>query len=322
MAEIPFAAALNRAMAEEMKRDERVVVLGEDVQAGFFGATSGLVDVFGPLRVLNTPIWESGIAGMALGMAITGLRPVAELMFADFLYLAADEIANQMASWYYVTGGQTPVPVVIRTAAGGGFAIGYNHSQCVEASFLNPPGLKIVAPSTASDAYGLLKSAIRDDSPVLFFEHKLLYGATDDVSDDEHLVPLGKAAVRREGEDVTVLAWSAMVSKALQAAEELEKEGVSVEVIDPRTLLPLDVDTLLASVDKTGRLVTVEEGRKRGGVGSEIAALVVEKAFSSLRAPVIRVAAPDIPVPPGPVAEAMYVPSVDNVIVGVRAVLA
>lgn len=322
MAEIPFAAALNRAMAEEMKRDERVVVLGEDVQAGFFGATSGLVDVFGPLRVLNTPIWESGIAGMALGMAITGLRPVAELMFADFLYLAADEIANQMASWYYVTGGQTPVPVVIRTAAGGGFAIGYNHSQCVEASFLNPPGLKIVAPSTASDAYGLLKSAIRDDSPVLFFEHKLLYGATDDVSDDEHLVPLGKAAVRREGEDVTVLAWSAMVSKALQAAEELEKEDVSVEVIDPRTLLPLDVDTLLASVDKTGRLVTVEEGRKRGGVGSEIAALVVEKAFSSLRAPVIRVAAPDIPVPPGPVAEAMYVPSVDNVIVGVRAVLA
>lgn len=322
MAEIPFTAALNRAMAEEMKQDERVVVLGEDVRAGFFGATSGLVDVFGPDRVLNTPIWESGIAGMALGMAITGLRPVAELMFADFFYLAAEEIANQMASWHYVTGGQTPVPIVVRTAAGGGFAIGYNHSQCTEASFLNPPGLKIVAPSTAHDAYGLLKSAIRDNNPVLFIEHKLLYGAAGEVPDEEYLVPLGEAVVRREGKDATVLAWSTMAGKALQAAEELEKEGISAEVIDPRTLLPLDEATLLASVAKTGRLVTVEEGRKRGGVGSEIAAMVMEKAFASLKAPVVRVAAPNIPVPPGPAAEAMYVPSVQDIVAGVKAAMA
>ena len=258
---------------------------------------------------------------MALGMAITGLRPVAEIMFADFFYLAMEEIGNQIASWQYVTGGQTTVPLVIRTAAGAGFAIGYNHSQCNEASFLNPPGLTIVAPSNAYDAYGLLKSAIRSDDPVLFYEHKGLYGAPGDVPDEEYLVPLGKARVVREGTDVTILAILAMVPRALAAAEALATEGISAEVIDPRTILPLDEETLLASVAKTGRLVTVEEGRKRGGVGSEIAATVVEKAFGSLKAPIVRVAPPNIPVPPGPVAENMYLPSVEAIVQATKGLL-
>ncbi len=322
MAEMPYAAALNRAIDEEMAADDRVVVLGEDVRAGFFGATSGLVQKYGPWRVLNTPIWESGIAGSALGMAITGLRPVAELMFADFFYLAADEVANQIASWQYMTGGQTTVSLVIRTAAGGGFAIGYNHSQCTEASFLNPPGLKIVAPSTPYDAYGLLKTAIRDDDPVLFIEHKMLYGMPGEVPEEEYTIPLGKAAVRKEGKDVTILAWLVMAGRAMEAAAALEAEGISAEVIDPRSLLPLDEETVLASVAKTGRLVTVEEGRKRGGVGSEIAATIQEKAFKHLKAPVMRVAAPNIPVPPGPVAESMFMPSAAQIVEAAKATMA
>ncbi|NJD20364.1 MAG: alpha-ketoacid dehydrogenase subunit beta [Gemmatimonadetes bacterium] len=318
MAEMPNAAAVNRALAEELARDERVGVLGEDVRAGMFGTTSGLVQRFGEERVINTPIWENGIAGMALGLAITGMRPVAEIMFADFMYLAMDEIANQIASWTYMTGGQTSVPLVIRTAGGAGFAIGYNHSQVTEASFLGPPGLKVVAPSNAADACGLLKSAVRDDDPVLVFEHKFLYFVPQEVPDEEFLVPLGKANVLRSGDDVTMVAIGSMVGKALEAAGTLAADGISVEVIDPRTLVPLDQETIFGSVARTGRLVTVEEGRKRGSVGSEIAAEAAEKIFGSLKAPVARVAAPDIPVPPGPRAESMYVPSAERIVETVR----
>ncbi|MHB8868602.1 MAG: alpha-ketoacid dehydrogenase subunit beta [Thermoleophilia bacterium] len=287
-----------------------------------FGTTSGLVQRFGEDRVINTPIWENGIAGMALGLAITGLRPVAEVMFADFMYLAMDQIANQIASWTYMTGGQTSVPLVIRTAGGAGFAIGYNHSQVMESAFLGPPGLKVVAPSNAADAYGLLKTAIRDDDPVLVFEHKFLYFVPQEVPDEEFLVPLGKANVLRPGTDVTIVAIGSMVGKALEAAETLAGDGISAEVIDPRTLVPLDQETIFGSVARTGRLVTVEEGRKRGSVGSEIAAEAAEKVFGSLKAPVVRVAAPDIPVPPGPLAESMYVPSTERIVETVKTLVA
>lgn len=321
MGEITYAGAVTRALAEEMLRDERVLVIGEDVRLSLLGATAGLVERFGPERVINTPIWESGIAGMALGLAVTGFRPVAEIMFGDFMYLAMDGIANQIASWRYVTGGQTAVPLVIRTAVGTGFCLGYNHSQNTEASFLNAPGLKVVAPSNPYDAIGLLKSAIRDDNPVLVFEHKWLYPMTQDVPDDEFLVPLGKANVVRTGTDVTIFAVLGMVPRALQAAELLATEGISAEVIDPRTLVPLDEETLLRSVEKTGRLITLEEGRKRGGIGSEVVAVVAEKAFHNLRSPIVRLAAPNVPVPAGLVYESMYVPSVEEIVRAARALM-
>jgi pyruvate dehydrogenase E1 component beta subunit len=321
MAEMPYMAAVSRALGEEMARDDSVVLVGEDVRKSLFGSTAGLVERFGEDRVINTPIWENGIAGVALGLAITGLRPIAEIMFADFMYLAMDEIANQIASWTYMTGGQTKVPVTIRTAGGAGFALGYNHSQVTEASFLNPPGLKIAVPSNPADVYGLLKTAVRDDNPVLVFEHKFLYFMPGEVPDEEFTVPFGRANILRDGGDVTVVALGSMVGRAMEAAGLLAEEGISAEVIDPRTIIPLDTETLFASVAKTGRLVTVEEGRRRGGVGSEIAAVVAEEVFGSLRAPVVRVAAPDIPVPPGPAAEGMYVPSAERIAQAVRALV-
>jgi len=314
VAQMPYMAAVNRAIAEEMARDDSVVLLGEDVRTSLFGSTAGLVDRFGEQRVINTPIWESGIAGVALGLAITGFRPIAEIMFSDFMYLAMEEVANQIASWTYMTGGQTKVPLTIRTAGGAGFGLGYNHSQVTEASFLNPPGLKIAVPSNPADAYGLLKTAVRDDDPVVVFEHKFLYFMPGEVPDEEFTIPFGQANVLREGSDVTILALGSMVGRAMEAASALAEQGISAEVIDPRTIIPLDTATLFASVAKTGRLVTVEEGRKRGGVGSEIAARVAEEVFGSLKTPIVRVAAPDIPVPPGPVAEGMYLPSVAAIV--------
>lgn len=321
MAQIPYVAAINRAIAEEMARDESVVLLGEDVRTGLLGATAGLVDRFGENRVINTPIWESGIAGASLGLAISGFRPIAEIMFADFMYLAMDEIANQIASWQYVTGGETKVPLTIRTAGGGGFGLGYNHSQVTEASFLNPPGLKIAIPSTPADAYGLLKTAIRDDNPVLVFENKSLYFMPGEVPDEEFTVPFGQANVVMPGDDVTIVALGSMVNRAVEAAEALAAEGVSAEVIDPRTIVPLDTETLAESVAKTGRVVTVEEGRKRGGVGSELAAYMAEELFSSLKAPIRRVAAPNIPVPAGPRSESLCLPSSAAIVDAVRFVL-
>ncbi len=318
--EIYYVQAINEAVREEMAANEKVVVLGEDVRVSPFGQMAGLADVFGD-RVINTPIAESAIIGTAIGLAMTGMRPVAELMLADFAYLAMDQIANQAGQWRYMTGGQVKVPMVIRTLGGGGWGLGYNHSQCTEASFLHAPGLKIAVPSTPYDAKGLLKQAIRDDNPVLFFEHKLLLGMTGEVPAEDYTVEFGKARIARRGRDVTVVAIHYMVHKALQAAEELATEGVDVEIIDPRTLVPLDLETILASLKKTGRLVIVEESRKQGGVGAEITAMVIEEGFDLLNAPILRVGAPSVPIPCSLALEQFYLPGVQSIKSAIREVL-
>lgn len=294
---ITYVQAINEAFAEELARDPKVFILGIDVQRAVFGLTAGLVDRFGKERVRNTPICESGIVGAALGAALTGMRPCAEIMFSDFAFVAMDQIANQVGSWRYMTGGQYGAPMVIYTMDGGGMGLGYNHSGCTEAAFQGVPGLRVVAASDAYTAKGLLKAAIRCDDPVLFFAHKALLGLPGEVPDGDYTVPLGQARVVREGADVTVVAHHLMLHHSLAVARELEAEGVSVEVIDPVSIAPLDRSTILASVRKTGRLVTVEEGRKTAGVGAEVAALVSEEAFFDLDAPVRRVGAPAIPVP-------------------------
>jgi acetoin:2,6-dichlorophenolindophenol oxidoreductase subunit beta len=292
-----YVQAIGEAFAEEMARDERVFVLGIDVRRSVFGTTAGLVDRFGPERVRNTPICESGIVGAALGAALTGMRPCAEIMFSDFTFVAMDQIANQVGNWRYMTGGQYHAPMVIYTMDGGGMGLGYNHSGCTESVFQGIPGLLVVTASDPYTAKGLLKSAIRCDDPVLLFFHKALLGVSGEVPEEEYTVPLTKARVVREGSDVTVVAHHMMLHHSLSVAEALAKEGVSVEVIDPVAISPLDKETILASVRKTGRLVTAEECRKKGGVGAEVAAVVAEEAFFDLDAPVKRVGAPPIPVP-------------------------
>lgn len=320
---VTFLQALNEAMAEEMRRDPGVFVMGEDVRIGAFGQTSGLIKEFAPERVLNTPISENAITGVAMGAALNGMRPVLELMFCDFAMLAMDQICNHLGQWRYVTGNQYSIPVTIRTAVGAGFRMAYGHSQCLESQFIQAPGLILVAPSTPYDAKGLLKSAIRSDDPVIFFEHKklILGGVKGEVPDGEYTLPFGKAVVRKEGKDVTVVATMFMVYEALSAAEELAKEGVSIEVIDLRTLVPLDKDTLFESVEKTGRLIVVEEGRIRGGLGAEIAALASGDYFSLLKAPVQRVGAPMVPIPGSPVLEDFYLPNKGSIIRAVKRLL-
>lgn len=318
---ITYQQAINETLRQEMERDATVFILGEDVRVSAFGQTAGLVEQYGKERVRNTCIAENTIAGIAIGAAATGLRPVAEIMFADFMYLAMDAIATQAGAWRYMTGGQVKLPLVIRTAGGGGWAMGYNHSQCTEASFMHAPGLKIAVPSTPADAAGLLRTAIRDDNPVLFFEHKALLATTGEVPDGEFSIPFGQADVKRTGKDVTVVATLMMVHKALAAAEKLSQEGIEVEVIDPRTLKPLDKDTILASVKKTGRLVTVEESRIHNGVGAEIAAIVASEGFDFLDAPIQRVAAPDVPIPCSPALESIYLPNEDRIIEAVKKTL-
>jgi acetoin:2,6-dichlorophenolindophenol oxidoreductase subunit beta len=318
---ITYQQAISDTLRQEMERDSSVFVIGEDVRISPFGQTAGLAAQFGPERVRNTCIAENAIAGLAIGAAMTGMRPVAEIMFADFMYLAMDQIATQAASWRYMTGGQVKLPLVIRTAAGGGWAMGYNHSQCTEASFMHAPGLRIAIPSTPRDAAGLLRTAIREDNPVLFFEHKGLLASTGEVPDEEFSIPFGQADIKRAGKDVTIVATLMMVQKALAAAEKLSQEGIEVEVIDPRTLKPLDKDTILASVKKTGRLVTVEESRIHNGVGAEIAAMVVSEGFDLLDAPVQRVAAPDVPIPCSPALEQVYLPNEETIIAAVKKVL-
>ncbi len=321
MAKITYQQAINNTIRMEMERDSSVFVVGEDVRVSAFGQTAGLVQQFGKERVRNSCIAESAIVGMSLGAAMTGLRPVAEIMFADFAYLAMDAIATQAGSWQYVTGGQVKMPVVIRTASGAGLNMGYNHSQNTEASFMHAPGLKIAVPSTPYDAAGLLRTAIRDDNPVLFFEHKILLGSAGEVPDEEYTIPFGKADVKRQGTNVTVVATLLMVHKALAAAEKLSQEGIDVEVIDPRTLVPLDTETILASVKKTGRLVTVEESRLRNGVGAEIAAVVASEGFDYLDAPIQRVASPMVPIPCSPALESAYLPNEETIIQAIRKVL-
>jgi acetoin:2,6-dichlorophenolindophenol oxidoreductase subunit beta len=320
---ISFLQAINEAIAEEMRRDPKVMVLGEDVRFGAFGQTSGLVKEFGEERVLNTPIAENAITGVAMGAAMNGMRPVLELMFCDFAMLAMDQLCNHLGQWRYVTGSQYPVPVTVRTAVGGGFRMAYGHSQSLESQLIQAPGLVLVEPSTPHDAKGLLKAAIRSDDPVIFFEHKkLLLGPVQgEVPEGEYTIPFGEAVTRKKGKDATVVAFGFMVYEALNAAEELAKEGIDIEIIDPRTIVPLDKDAIFESVEKTGRLITVEEGRIRGGLGAEIAALACSEYFSFLKAPVQRVAAPMIPIPGSPVLEDLYLPNKDSIVRAVKRTL-
>jgi acetoin:2,6-dichlorophenolindophenol oxidoreductase subunit beta len=317
---LSFREAITEAMAQELRRDPRVIILGEDVKLSLMGQTAGLVDEFGAERIINTPVAENAIAGVAIGAAMNGLRPVLELLLCDFAMLAMDQICNNLAQWRYVTGGQYPLPVTIRTTVGGGFGLGFGHSQCLESLFLQVPGLMVAEPSTPYDAKGLLISAIRSDDPVIFFEHKKLLwrGEQSEVPEEEYAIPFGRAAVRREGKDVTLVALGFMVVEALRAAQELAREGIACDVIDLRTIVPLDTDSLAASLKKTGRMVIAEEGRLRGGVGAEIAAAVSEANFAALKAPVQRVAAPMIPVPGSPHLERLYLPDKDSIIRAVK----
>jgi acetoin:2,6-dichlorophenolindophenol oxidoreductase subunit beta len=320
---ISYMQALNEAMAEEMRRDPAVFIIGEDVTMGAFGQTTGLVKEFTTERVVNTPIAENAITGVAMGAAMFGLRPVLELMFCDFAMLAMDELCNQLGQWRYVSGGQYSIPLTIRTATGGGFRMGYGHSQCLQSQLIQAPGLILVEPSTPHDAKGLLKSAIRSNDPVIFFEHKklILGGVMGEVPEEEYTIPFGEAVIRKPGKDVTVVALGFMVYEALAAAGELAKEGIDIEVIDPRTIVPLDKAAIFKSVEKTGRLVTVEEGRIRGGIGAEIAALAVSDYFDLLDAPVQRVAAPMIPIGGSAVLEDMYLPNKDSIVAAVKKTL-
>ncbi len=324
MTEMTYREALKQGLREEMLRDERVFIMGEDIGknwGGAFKVTKGLAEEFGDDRVRDTPISENTIAGAAVGAAITGMRPVAEIMFGDLITLAMDQICNQAAKMRYMFGGQTAVPLVIRTVFGGGKNIASHHSQSLEAWFMHTPGLKIAIPAFASDVKGLIKTAIRDPNPVMFFEHKLVYDKKEEVPDEEYLIPFGEANVRREGADVTVWGTMFMLHKALEVAEELAKEGISVEVIDPRTLVPLDKETLLNSVKKTGRLVLVTEETKTGATTAEIAAMVQEEAFDWLDAPIIRVNAPDTPVPFSPPLEKFFIPDHKRIADAIRSIV-
>ena len=300
-----------------------VFVMGEDVRIGAFGQTAGLAGQFSPERVLNTPICENAITGVAMGAAMFGLRPVLELMFCDFAMLAMDEICNQLGQWRYVSGGQHTVPVTIRTATGGGFRMGYGHSQCLQSQLIQAPGLILVEPTTPYDAKGLLKSAIRSNDPVIVFEHKklVLGGVSGEVPEEEYTIPFGEAVIRKPGKDATVVALGFMMYEAFGAAEELAKEGIDIEIIDPRTIVPLDTATIFKSVEKTGRLITAEEGRIRGGIGAEIAAIAVSDYFDLLDAPVQRVAAPMVPIPGSPPLEDMYLPNKNSIIEAVKKTL-
>ncbi|MBW1836074.1 MAG: alpha-ketoacid dehydrogenase subunit beta [Deltaproteobacteria bacterium] len=323
MATITFAQALNDAHKIEMERDPSVYVAGEDVgtYGGIFGVTAGLLDQFGPKRVRDTPITESAIIGSAVGAATVGLRPVIELMFVDFIGVALDQLYNQAAKMKYMFGGKAKIPLVMRTSCGAGIGAAAQHSQCLEAWFMHVPGLKVVMPSTPYDAKGLLISSIQDDNPVVFLEHKMLYASEGEVPDGDYDIPLGSADIKREGNDVTVVATAQMVHTALGAAEKLAADGISVEVVDPRTLSPLDEETILNSVRKTHRLVIVHEEVKFAGSGAEIAAVAAEKAFDQLDAPILRVAAPFSPVPFSPPLEKEFIPSEEKIIQAVKTVM-
>ncbi len=316
MRTVSYTEALRETLAEEMQRDDDVFLFGEDigVYGGAFGVTRGLLDRFGVDRVIDTPISEASFVGAAIGAALAGSRPVVEIMFMDFITLAMDQILNQAAKLHYVLGEQARCPLVIRTPAGGGRCYGPTHSQSLEGMFMHVPGLRIVAPSTPADARGLLKAAIRDDNAVLFVEHKLLYAEKGPVPfEEDGVVPLGSAAVAREGNDVTIVAWSQMTVESLAAAAMLAEEEVSVEVIDLRSLSPLDMDTVAASVRKTGRALVVDEGTRTGGASAEIACRIAESAFDYLDAPVQRLTTPDVPIPASPVLEEAALPNADAI---------
>jgi len=324
MAQLSYRDAVSAGIAQEMLRDKRVVLLGEDSAAagGVFKTTVGLFEQFGPTRVRDTPISELAILGAAMGAAMTGLRPIAEIMFSDFLACCWDYVANEIAKTRYMSDGQLEVPLVIRTANGAGSRFGAQHSQSVENWAMAIPGLKVVAPSNAADAKGLLAAAIRDPDPVIFFEHKSLLGNKCEVPDGEYVLPLGQAAVLREGGDVTIIALAAMVPRALKAAETLAAEhGISATVIDLRCLVPLDTKTILAHSARTGRVFTVEENPRLCGWGAEVVSIIQEEAFSSLKGPLVRITTPHIPLPSADQLEDAVIPSVARIIADVRKAL-
>ncbi|MFM7174877.1 MAG: alpha-ketoacid dehydrogenase subunit beta [Caldilinea sp.] len=337
--ELSMMEAIREAILQEMRRDPRVILLGEDVGkfGGAFHVTHGLLDEFGPLRVWDTPISEAGFMGVGVGAALTGLRPIVELQYADFIFCAMDQVVNEAAKLRLMSGGQASVPLLIR-APQGATGRGAQHSQSVEAWFMHTPGIKVVLPSTPYDAKGLLVSALRDDNPVLFLEHKMLYGsaspgggkATTDptigqlgrvVPAEPYAIPLGKADIKRAGRDVTVVATAVMVHRALAVASQLAGEGIEVEVIDPRTLVPLDSETILASLRRTHRIVVVTEDTRRAGVGAELMATILEEGFDELDAPVIRVCAVDTPIPFAPAAQDHAIPNTADILAAIRRVL-
>ncbi len=324
MREITYAQALREAMTEEMERDPEIILLGEDigVYGGVFKVTEGLLARFGPERVIETPISEAGFISAAVGMAMTGKHPLVELMFMDFALVAADSIFNQAAKMRYMSGGRAKVPLLIRTQQGGGRGNAAQHSQSLETLFTHLPGFRVALPATPYDAKGLLKTALRDPNPVIVIEHKLLYNTKGPVPVEEYTLPFGKAVIKRPGDDVTLVSLSRTVLFALEAAEQAAAEGIDVEVIDLRTTVPLDLDTVLASVRKTNRLVVAHESHRRLGIGAEIAALVQEHAFDFLDAPIARVGAMDIPIPYSKVLEDAALPGTEQILEAIRGVVA
>ncbi len=328
-----YRQAINEAIVGEMRRDENVILLGEDVAGGAgtggegdawggpLGVTRGLISEFGANRVLDTPISEAGYMGAAIGAAASGLRPIADLMFNDFIGVCFDQIVNQAAKYRYMYGGQDQIPLTVRTMIGAGLGISSQHSQCLYPVFSYFAGLKVLVPSGPYDAKGLLISAIRDNDPVIFCEHKLLYDMTEDVPDEPYLIPFGEANFVREGGDVTIVAFSRMVHIAMEAATQLAKKGIEAELIDPRTTTPLDTDSILESVETTGRLVIVDEAGPRCGMASEIASVVAGEGFSMLKAPIVKVTPPYTPIPAAPNLEQLYIPDAGKVISAVKKVM-
>jgi acetoin:2,6-dichlorophenolindophenol oxidoreductase subunit beta len=323
MTKISMRRALNDALIEEMERDPTVIQFGEDVAkfGGVFGVTKGIYERFGSKRIFDTPIAEKTIVGAALGMAISGMRPVPELQFGDFVSIAFDEVYNKLGKWKWMHGGTMQVPVTLRLPIGIAGGAGPEHSQSPQALFVGAPGLYIAVPSTPADAKGMLKTSIRDNNPVLFFEHKALYDLRDEVPAGEHLVALGKGDIKRPGKDVTVIATAFLVHTALKAAAEMANENVDIELVDPRWLAPLDEDMILESVRKTGRVLIVHEEGKTGGTGAEIAAMIAEKALFDLRAPIQRVGSPDVPIAQSTHLEQFYRPSEHDISAAVRALM-
>lgn len=318
--EITYLEAVREAIRQEMRQNQEVFLLGEDigVYGGAFGVTKGLLEEFGAERVRNTPISELGMTGVAVGAALTGMRPIVDMQFSDFLILALDQVVNQAAKIRYMYGGKGKVPLVIRTPSGSGTGAAAQHSQSLEAWLTHIPGLKVVQPSTAYDAKGLFKAAIHDDNPVIFYEHKLLYQTKSDVPEQPYCIPLGKADIKRHGKDVTIVATAVMVHRALEAANHLINEGIDVEIIDPRTLVPLDEECILQSVEKTGHLLVVHEAVKRSGYGAEIASIVAEKAFYHLKAPIKRLGGHFVPIPNNKDLEKAAVPQTGDIVRAVK----
>lgn len=322
MPEQTYLEAIRAGLSEEMRRDPSVYVLGEDVALGGpFGVTKGLAEEFGANRMVNTPISEGAVMGLAIGAATAGLRPVVEIMFIDFITLAMDQLVNHAAKLHYMSGGQLKIPLTVRVQCGISGAMGAHHSQSLESWLAHVPGLKVVMPANPADAKGLLKTAIRDDNPVVFIEHRGLYWSKGQVPEGDHAVPIGQSNVLRQGDQITIVALSSMVAAALAVAEDLANEGIAVEVIDPRSIAPLDIETVVNSVKKTGRLIVVHEAVEQGGIGAEIVARTQQEAFYYLDSPIARVAAPFAPIPASPSLEQAFVPTKAKIISAARSIL-